>query len=202
MNTVTSKDGTQIAYDKRGQGPALILVDGALCYRSFGPMPGLAELLSSHFTVYNYDRRGRGEIRLARLDISTGANDQALTLATGRPAMFVFHLTGMRPRTSCIFTIYDDFGQPLATFNSAVRGPDDAHDASLGNSLVCNIEELPLVPGRYRINVAISADGELQVHLEGAAFFEVEQGAIRGRPVIRGKGYGRICLQHHWTNPA
>ena len=61
MNKVTSKDGTQIAFDKRGNGPAAILVDGALCYRSFGPMSGLAELLSPHFTVYNYDRRGRGE---------------------------------------------------------------------------------------------------------------------------------------------
>lgn len=61
MKKVTSKDGTQIAYDKKGQGPALILVDGALCYRSFGPMPGLAELLAPHFTVYTYDRRGRGE---------------------------------------------------------------------------------------------------------------------------------------------
>src|SRR5512140_394614 len=61
MNTVPSRDGTQIAYDKRGQGPALILVDGALCYRSFGPMPELAELLAPHFTVYNYDRRGRGD---------------------------------------------------------------------------------------------------------------------------------------------
>ncbi len=61
MNTVTSKDGTKIAYDKKGQGPALILVDGALCYRGFGPMPGLAELLAPNFTVYTYDRRGRGE---------------------------------------------------------------------------------------------------------------------------------------------
>src|SRR5512142_182921 len=61
MNTVTSKDGTTIAYDKKGQGPALILVDGALCYRGFGPMPGLAELLAPNFTVYTYDRRGRGE---------------------------------------------------------------------------------------------------------------------------------------------
>ena len=41
MEKVTSKDGTQIAYDRQGTGPALILVDGALCYRSFGPMPGL-----------------------------------------------------------------------------------------------------------------------------------------------------------------
>jgi pimeloyl-ACP methyl ester carboxylesterase len=61
MDKVTSKDGTQIAYDKRGEGPAVILVDGALCYRTFGPMPRLSELLSPQFTVYNYDRRGRGE---------------------------------------------------------------------------------------------------------------------------------------------
>jgi pimeloyl-ACP methyl ester carboxylesterase len=61
MNKVTSKDGTQIAYETKGAGPAVILVDGALCYRSFGPMPHLAELLASHFTVYLYDRRGRGE---------------------------------------------------------------------------------------------------------------------------------------------
>ena len=61
MNKVTSKDGTQIAYEKHGTGPALILVDGALCYRSFGPMAELAKLLAPHFTVYTYDRRGRGE---------------------------------------------------------------------------------------------------------------------------------------------
>src|SRR5207247_11036502 len=61
MEKVTSKDGTQIAYDRQGTGPALILVDGALCYRSFGPMSGLAQLLAPHFTVYNYDRRGRGD---------------------------------------------------------------------------------------------------------------------------------------------
>jgi lipopolysaccharide transport system ATP-binding protein len=147
------------------------------------------------------DRRGRGEIRLSGIEISTGANDHAQTLATGRPAMFAFHVTGTQPRTACAFTIYDDFGQPLATFNSAVRSPEDARDPSLNNTLICHIDELPLVPGRYRVNAAISADGELQDHLEGAAFFEVEQGAIRGRPVIKGKGYGRICLLHHWQSP-
>ena len=61
MEKVASTDGTQIAYDKQGTGPAVILVDGALCYRSFGPMPGLAQLLAPHCTVYTYDRRGRGE---------------------------------------------------------------------------------------------------------------------------------------------
>ncbi len=60
MNTVQSADGTTIAFTSAGQGPPLILVDGALCSRSFGPMPKLAAQLAPHFTVYTYDRRGRG----------------------------------------------------------------------------------------------------------------------------------------------
>lgn len=61
MSKVISKDSTTIAYDVSGSGPALILVDGAMCYRQFGPMGKLSELLSPHFTVYKFDRRGRGE---------------------------------------------------------------------------------------------------------------------------------------------
>jgi pimeloyl-ACP methyl ester carboxylesterase len=61
MPTATSADGTAIAYEHHGTGPALVLVDGALCYRAAGPMRPLADLLHSSFTVYTYDRRGRGE---------------------------------------------------------------------------------------------------------------------------------------------
>jgi pimeloyl-ACP methyl ester carboxylesterase len=61
MSQIVSKDGTSIAYDQSGQGPAVILVDGALCYRAFGPAKPLSELLAPHFTVITYDRRGRGE---------------------------------------------------------------------------------------------------------------------------------------------
>ena len=61
MQTVTSKDGTTIAFDKSGSGPAVILVDGALCHRMFGPSTELASVLDKNFTVYTYDRRGRGE---------------------------------------------------------------------------------------------------------------------------------------------
>jgi pimeloyl-ACP methyl ester carboxylesterase len=61
MKQVTSKDGTIIAFDQSGSGPSLILVDGALCSRDFGPMPKLAALLAPHFTVINYDRRGRNQ---------------------------------------------------------------------------------------------------------------------------------------------
>jgi pimeloyl-ACP methyl ester carboxylesterase len=61
MQIATSKDGTNIAYDKQGEGPAVILVAGALCARLSWSGPELAKLLSPHFTVFNYDRRGRGD---------------------------------------------------------------------------------------------------------------------------------------------
>ena len=61
MGTVTSKDGTQIAYSSAGSGPALVLVDPALGFRGFGPMDALVDQLASDFTVFTYDRRGRGE---------------------------------------------------------------------------------------------------------------------------------------------
>ena len=61
MEKVISKDGTPIAVDIQGSGPALILVDGAMCSRGFGPMPALARALARDFTVYHYDRRGRGD---------------------------------------------------------------------------------------------------------------------------------------------
>jgi pimeloyl-ACP methyl ester carboxylesterase len=61
MKTARSRDGTLIAFERLGSGLPLILVDGALCSRRFGPMPKLAPLLAEHFTVYMYDRRGRGD---------------------------------------------------------------------------------------------------------------------------------------------
>jgi pimeloyl-ACP methyl ester carboxylesterase len=62
MKTVTSRDGTRIAFDQSGQGPTVILVDGALQYRAFDQgMTDLANLLSKHFKVIHYDRRGRGD---------------------------------------------------------------------------------------------------------------------------------------------
>ena len=61
MQTVQSRDGTRIAFDRAGNGPPVILVDGALCYRASGPSGPLTALLADHFTVFTYDRRGRGD---------------------------------------------------------------------------------------------------------------------------------------------
>ncbi|MFL5861510.1 MAG: alpha/beta fold hydrolase [Solirubrobacteraceae bacterium] len=58
MHTLTSADGVTIAYERSGRGPALVIVNGALSTRQ--AVAPLTSLLESEFTVYRYDRRGRG----------------------------------------------------------------------------------------------------------------------------------------------
>ncbi len=61
MKTTQSKDGTTLAYDVYGRGPALVFVFGAICFRKFGPIVKDAKVFATEFTVYLYDRRGRGD---------------------------------------------------------------------------------------------------------------------------------------------
>ena len=59
MDTVTSRDGTTLAYDRLGDGPPVVLVSGGSTDRSANA--GLAAELAGAHSVYNYDRRGRGD---------------------------------------------------------------------------------------------------------------------------------------------
>jgi pimeloyl-ACP methyl ester carboxylesterase len=61
MNTAQSADGTLIAYDRAGGGEPVVLVGGTFSYRRYPAQVKLAELLAARFTVYSYDRRGRGD---------------------------------------------------------------------------------------------------------------------------------------------
>jgi len=94
MATVTSKDGTRIAYDKTGTGPALILVLGAFNDRSSGA--ALAKALEGKFTVYNYDRRGRGESGdTVPYAVEREIEDlDALVQAAGSPVFVFGHSSG------------------------------------------------------------------------------------------------------------
>lgn len=61
MKTTHSEDGTILAYDMYGAGPPLIFITGATCFRSFEPVLYDVSVFAEQFTVYNFDRRGRGD---------------------------------------------------------------------------------------------------------------------------------------------
>lgn len=137
MGTVTSKDGTRIAFETVGAGPAVILVNGAMSYRrAFDTtLEDLAELLSQDFTVYDFDRRGRGE-STDNSDVKSFTKEreiediQALVEEAGGEAMVVgfssggcvmLETTAVTPGITKAFVyevpfIVDDSRAPLADY--------------------------------------------------------------------------------------
>ena len=88
---VLSKDGTAIAFDRIGAGPAVILIDGALCYRGMGQSGKLANLMAQRFTVFTYDRRGRGASSdTAPYAVEREVEDIAALLSEAGGAAFVW----------------------------------------------------------------------------------------------------------------
>jgi lipopolysaccharide transport system ATP-binding protein len=146
------------------------------------------------------DTRGWHNYRVRAVEVTSDGTNMPGLLVTGRPARFVFHVTDVAPSMSCAFRIYNNLGQPVTDFRSSVAAPGDSVDSELRNCFVCEIDELLLVPGRYRVDVELIAQGVEQESIEGAAMFEVEQGTLEGRPVGRGSA-GNVALRHRWRRP-
>ena len=115
-------------------------------------------------------------------------------------ARFVFHVNGFVHGLACNFFIYDTIGQPITSFQSKVRGPEDGYDSQGSLKFVCELDELLLLPGRYRIDVAITGDNWLQDFIEAATVFEVAEGQVRGRPAQH-DGKFSVIMEHRWIVP-
>lgn len=89
MQTVISRDGTRIAFEKMGHGPALIIGGGSLAdHRFYTP---LAAELSRHFTVYNFDRRGRGQSDDTGVyEVEREVEDVAALIAEARQPVYLY----------------------------------------------------------------------------------------------------------------
>jgi lipopolysaccharide transport system ATP-binding protein len=146
------------------------------------------------------DRKGTGHARLVGTEVFNDSYGSSSILKTGHPARFVFNVNALVPGVACNFFIYDSIGQPVTSFYSRVRGPEDAYDPENGLKFVCELDELLLLPGRYRIDVAIVGDNKLQDFIEAAAVFEVGDGNVGGRPAQH-DGKFSVVMSHRWTLP-
>ncbi len=97
MEDFTASDGTRIAYERQGEGPALVLVHGSLIDHSEWEF--VLPLLAAHFQVYAIDRRGHGASDAYRPDHTLEREVQDLVEfvdALGKPAHVVGHSYGAR----------------------------------------------------------------------------------------------------------
>lgn len=158
------------------------------------------EQVQSQDVSQRTDRKGQGQIRLVGTEV-TNRSGPSSVLKTGHPARFVFAVNDLVPDMACNFFIYDTFGQPVTSFKSKVQAPEDTVDPDNGPKFVCELDELMLLPGRYRVDVAIVGNNRLQDFLEAAAVIEVGDGQLRGRPAQL-DGKFSVCMPHRWTLPA
>lgn len=146
-------------------------------------------------------RRGTGRVRLSRLDIRDSNHATTSRVEAGQAVQFVFHVTRRLPALSCSFTIYDSIGQAVTSFDSALRSAADPAGEADMPAFVCELDELFLTPGRYRINAALYCQDELLDHVESAAVLDVDQGIAGARPVVATPGYGSVFMPHRWIGP-
>jgi lipopolysaccharide transport system ATP-binding protein len=143
-------------------------------------------------------RAGNGERRLVRLEMN-GPNGSALM--AGEPADFIFYASGTPGASTCAFEFFDELGQGVTSFNSANPAIDEDLSGGDRGSFRCAIPELPIRPGRYRIDVCItSRAGAVEDHIEGALYVDVLAGVMAGRSVVADVGYGNVSVVHRWTH--
>lgn len=176
-----------------------IKVDGPIS-EAVGSYLRQLEKIGAHDLERRTDRKGKGDVKLVRVSISDGSENGSFVLRTGSYARFDFELDRKIAGVSCLFVVFDHLGQHISAFESKITGPNDRFDPSLGMKFVCEIDELLLLPGRYRINVLIRDSGELQDFVDAAAFFDVEDGHIDGRPAKSRKRIS-VGMPHRWTIP-
>jgi lipopolysaccharide transport system ATP-binding protein len=161
------------------------------------------EQISKENVADRKDRKGLGRQKLTFVEVTDGRNPPSSLLKTGGPAKFVFEVSGWLANISCGFIILDDMGRPISVFKSDVPAPDDYAEDGERIRFVCEIEELMLVPGRYRVDVFIRGGGEQQDLMEGAVFFDVEVGILRGRSITAPLHQrASACMPHRWITPS
>jgi lipopolysaccharide transport system ATP-binding protein len=148
------------------------------------------------------DTSGYHDTMLKGLEIRDRVGGHTDAVVAGRPATITVEFTEVVPMMECQLTIVNSLGQPVTTFDSENSAPADVRDSELGTRIECEVPSLPLLPGRYRIDVVIKGKRQVQDGLQGATFFDVEPGVVGERPMEATSSEGNVVLPHAWRLPA
>lgn len=215
MNDVTKKGRTVLfvshnmaliqAFCERG----IYLEEGRIA--AIGPMNEVIntylktlEKKESQDLSIRQDRKGKGDVKLTAVEVVDGEGVAGNPIKVGQPVSFRLTLSELPKKDIwCRFSLKDEIGHSVVAFNSKTAGAEDTYSDKLGNSYICKVEELLLIPGRYRIDVSIyGSGGEEQDSIDAAAFLDVLPGDVRGRPLgIPKRKQTNVYFPHKWVKP-
>jgi lipopolysaccharide transport system ATP-binding protein len=132
-------------------------------------------------------------------DTTSGRSD---IVVGGRAATVTVEVTEPLPEMECKVIIANSLGQPITRMDSWMSAGTDVRLPDAGTTIECEIASLPLLPGRYRIDVSVRAKELFQDGLLGAAYFDVEPGVLAGRPMPTQGWDGDVVVEHTWRLPS
>jgi lipopolysaccharide transport system ATP-binding protein len=147
------------------------------------------------------DRNGWKESLVRKLAVYDVVSGEADVVVGGRKAKIVIDFTEILPMMDVQLTVVNSLGHPVTTLDSELSSTGDVRDPELGPRIECEVDSLPLIPGRYRIDVVLRGRQELQDSLQAAAYFDVEPGVLEGRPMPPMGADGDVVLAHGWRLP-
>ena len=150
------------------------------------------------------DRDGRSwkGSKVAKLAVYDAISGEPDVIVGGRQARIEVEVTNVMPTMQCELTILNNLGHPITTLDSELSSPEDVREPGGEPRIRCEIESLSLVPGRYRVDVLLRGNQEIQDGLQAAAYFDVEPGLSGGRPLPAEAADGDVVLPHRWRLPA
>jgi lipopolysaccharide transport system ATP-binding protein len=155
------------------------------------------ESLASHDVAARTVRTGEGDIQFAAVEVDSGGGPPR----TGAPLTIRFRIRGSTFGIECSFQLFDEHGTAVAWFDTRDIAPSD----QVGDDVFeCRIDELPLRPGRFRIDAELtSGSGLVEDSVESIAVIDVQDGALDGRPTTYAPELlGSAIIRHRWTRPA
>jgi lipopolysaccharide transport system ATP-binding protein len=147
------------------------------------------------------DREGLGEVRVTDVSISNGGEDRTATLMGGGPARLTLRTNRLARGLECVARFSDANGTLVAQMDTRSLSPSDVRRPDRVPELTCKMDELLLMPGRYRIDVILRTQNVLQDRIYGAMFFDVVAGPIRGRTPRQTRLVPLVHLPHCWQLP-
>jgi lipopolysaccharide transport system ATP-binding protein len=146
------------------------------------------------------DRQGRGRTRVVGMSIHSEGHAAAQgTVFHGKTALLHCEVSEVVPDLTCTVTLLNHLAQRVCRFTSRVLAPGD--EITSGRRFTCEIPELPLTAGQYHVNVSLRSGKEVEDLIDGALVFNVEHGALGGRPLGPEQRSAIVAPRHRWTIP-
>jgi lipopolysaccharide transport system ATP-binding protein len=184
-----------------------ILLEGGRCVMD-GPLNQVLDRYLAQFNtsegctdlLNRTDRGGQGDVRIKGIELLDESYRPSERAAVGESLSLVFLLSKKVMAPQCSFRLFDSQGTLVAYFNTRIHSQRDELPRAETDKIVCEFDEMLLMPGTYRLDVNLDCGGVTQDIVSSAFALQIDTGRVRGRPLKENNTRPIVALPHRWSH--